>query len=64
MNAFWEEKLGGNKARDVRVTAALRAQGWRVIRVAEHYLKDQESLATTSARLADQLSALTPGKLP
>ena len=35
---FWERKLNGNRARDRRVNRALRAKGWRVMRVWEHEL--------------------------
>lgn len=33
---WWREKLSANKARDMRVTAALIAAGWEVARVWEH----------------------------
>ena len=33
--AFWQRKLAGNVARDVRVTRTLRRAGWRVIRIWE-----------------------------
>ena len=33
--AFWDDKISGNKARDKRKEAALRASGWRVERVWE-----------------------------
>ena len=31
----WRQKIEGNRARDIRVAAALRRQGWRVIRIWE-----------------------------
>lgn len=34
--AYWRNKLSGNVARDKRVNAALRSEGWKVIRVWEH----------------------------
>lgn len=34
--AYWVPKLQGNVARDLRGTAALRDQGWRVMRFWEH----------------------------
>ncbi|WP_155832203.1 very short patch repair endonuclease [Gordonia alkanivorans] len=34
--AWWLAKLQGNRARDVRATALLRAEGWRVLRFWEH----------------------------
>ncbi len=35
---FWERKLAANKARDRLVTRALRAEGWKVLRLWEHEL--------------------------
>ena len=35
---FWERKLNRNRARDRRVNRALRAEGWRVLRIWEHEL--------------------------
>ena len=35
---FWERKLNRNRARDRRVNRALRAKGWRVVRIWEHDL--------------------------
>src|SRR5690606_27887133 len=36
---FWRQKLKDNRARDRRVDAKLRAEGWRVVRIWEHELK-------------------------
>jgi DNA mismatch endonuclease (patch repair protein) len=36
--AFWRKKLSANKARDRKVNRALRAAGWRVLRIWEHEL--------------------------
>ena len=36
--AFWRRKLAANVARDRRVNRALRAAGWRVLRIWEHEL--------------------------
>lgn len=33
---YWLPKLAGNRARDDRVNAALRVQGWEVVRIWEH----------------------------
>ncbi|MBM4033684.1 MAG: DUF559 domain-containing protein [Planctomycetes bacterium] len=33
---YWHPKLLGNKRRDARVTAALRREGWLVLRIWEH----------------------------
>lgn len=34
--AFWKAKIIGNKVRDKRVTAALKRDGWSVLRLWEH----------------------------
>lgn len=34
--AYWDEKIATNKARDARVTAALKSDGWTVLRFWEH----------------------------
>jgi DNA mismatch endonuclease (patch repair protein) len=34
--AYWESKLRRNRARDQRVTEALSAEGWLVVRIWEH----------------------------
>lgn len=36
---FWDAKAERNRARDRAVAAALRARGWRVVRVWEHQLQ-------------------------
>jgi DNA mismatch endonuclease, patch repair protein len=38
--AYWQEKISRNRARDKRVDAELRAADWEVIRVWEHELAD------------------------
>lgn len=38
---FWREKIGGNQARDRRVTRQLRKLGWSVCRIWECRLKKQ-----------------------
>ncbi|MBX3478363.1 MAG: DNA mismatch endonuclease Vsr [Brevundimonas sp.] len=42
---FWRPKLEGNRARDLRDEAALRAAGWEVMTVWECQLRDRASLA-------------------
>ena len=37
---FWQQKLHRNLERDVEVNGRLRAEGWTVIRVWEHSLRD------------------------
>lgn len=41
---YWDAKVLRNRARDRAVTAALKSQGWRVLRIWEHELKDIERL--------------------
>ncbi len=41
---FWRSKIGGNIARDRRVTAQLLDQGWRVLNVWECALKGREKM--------------------
>lgn len=50
--AFWLAKLTGNKARDRRVNRALRARGWKVIRIWEHELS-RKNLPRLLKRLGD-----------
>ena len=51
---YWTAKIGRNRARDVAVTAALQAAGWRVIKVWECDLK--------RAGFADRLVAEVRGQ--
>ncbi|MBI1175684.1 MAG: DNA mismatch endonuclease Vsr [Sideroxydans sp.] len=47
---FWRSKLEGNKERDARKIAALRADKWRVLVVWECELKNREALARKLSR--------------
>jgi G:T-mismatch repair DNA endonuclease (very short patch repair protein) len=38
---FWRLKLAGHKARDQLVTRTLHGAGWRVLRISEHELAEQ-----------------------
>jgi len=42
--AFWREKLRANQRRDRLVNRTLRAQGWRVLRVWKHALKNKDAV--------------------
>jgi DNA mismatch endonuclease (patch repair protein) len=42
--SFWDEKIKGNVRRDRRVDRELRANGWIVLRIWEHTLKDDRSI--------------------
>lgn len=37
---FWRDKIDGNEARDKRNTARLQGDGWTVIRIWEHDIKN------------------------
>jgi DNA mismatch endonuclease (patch repair protein) len=53
--AYWGEKLARNVARDKRVTDALAADGWRVIRIWEH-VPPELATATVAEALDGQIS--------
>jgi DNA mismatch endonuclease, patch repair protein len=42
-NVYWSAKIEGNRRRDVRKTAALKAQGYAVMRVWEHELTESNA---------------------
>jgi DNA mismatch endonuclease, patch repair protein len=50
---FWQDKINGNVARDQRNNEALKAQGWKVIRVWEHEIKS--SLVNCVERVVESL---------
>lgn len=50
--SYWEAKIGRNRERDERITAALRVAEWRVVRVWEH-----EPIEQATARVHAALSA-------
>jgi DNA mismatch endonuclease, patch repair protein len=41
---YWEQKIAGNRNRDHEVNKALRQMGWRVLRIWESSLKDEEAV--------------------
>lgn len=41
---FWREKIKKNKQRDKRVNAALKAEGWRVLRFWEHEVRSDPAV--------------------
>lgn len=49
--AFWNEKFERNKRRDRSVTRGLRKEGWTVVRIWEHELKDQNRVAKKLEKL-------------
>lgn len=50
---FWREKLAINRRRDRKVSRVLSADGWQVVRIWEHELRDGE---TVIARVRAALS--------
>ena len=42
---YWREKIRSNRARDRKVNRALEALGWRVVRIWESSLRDEEAVA-------------------
>ena len=51
---FWTCKFDANKQRDRRVTVALRAKGWKVVRIWEHELKNgPRTMSRVQKLLAD-----------
>lgn len=55
-SVYWQAKIAHNVERDVAVTAALEAAGWRVLRVWEH-VEPYEAAATIAAVLRSRGNA-------
>jgi DNA mismatch endonuclease (patch repair protein) len=53
--AFWRKKLTANVARDRRVNRALRAAGWRVLRIWEHELKRGTRILRRGSSVAEAM---------
>lgn len=53
--SFWLAKITGNKARDRRVNRILKIQGWNVLRIWEHELRQR-----SEPRLLRRLNHLIP----
>lgn len=58
--AYWRTKIARNRARDRRADLALRAAGWRVVRVWEHSVRADAPRA--AARVARAVAR--PGPAP
>jgi DNA mismatch endonuclease (patch repair protein) len=52
---YWERKIDRNRARDREITRALKAAGWRVLRIWDHELKHEARLVR---RIRKRLNAL------
>ena len=49
---FWRKKIENNRRRDLRVTQYLRSQGWLVVRIWEHSIKQNKEKALQKILLA------------
>lgn len=47
---YWSGKFSRNKARDRRVSASLRRQGWRILRIWEHEMEKSPAAALEKVR--------------
>ena len=45
---FWKSKIERNRKRDLRITAYLRRNGWRVLRLWEHKIKKDSTKSVES----------------
>lgn len=62
---FWERKLQTNVERDVIADNTLKAEGWMVLRIWEHCLRDPQSLRAVLTSLSNHLTAWRiPAKSP
>lgn len=50
---YWDRKIRRNRDRDTNVTATLRRQGWKVLRVWEHQLDSLDTVVHRIARLLE-----------
>jgi DNA mismatch endonuclease (patch repair protein) len=60
---YWQQKIRRNRARDRRVTAELKAEGWRVVRIWEHSVRNPRALKWWLTRLETLLAAENTGDL-
>ncbi len=51
---FWREKIARNRERDSRINRVLRKDGWKVIRIWEHQIKENPTKVVE--RIKSQLS--------
>lgn len=67
--SYWSEKYKRNKARDRKISAKLRREGWKVLRIWEHEVKKTpqravEKIQTHLAALPEQRPVSRRGKRP
>ncbi len=53
---YWRQKIANNRQRDVRQRRALKKQGWQVMRIWEHELKNPQRVLTKLTRILTQFS--------
>jgi DNA mismatch endonuclease (patch repair protein) len=59
---YWQKKIEGNRARDKEITRTLKRLGWRVIRIWESALGDEEAIAARiSTATMPVCSSVQPG---
>lgn len=51
---YWSPKIARNRKRDRTVSASLKKDGWKVLRIWEHQLSRMDSVVTRVRRLADK----------
>ena len=63
-DAFWTNKIRATRIRDHRVTTELQSDGWGVLRIPEHDLRNKTSREATVDRVALFVSTHSETKLP
>jgi DNA mismatch endonuclease (patch repair protein) len=54
---YWQQKIKRNRARDRRVTAELKANGWQVLRIWEHSVSNARALKWWLTRIGTLVAA-------
>lgn len=50
---YWRSKIASNRARDIKVKTELGQRGWRVLRIWEHELKNEDSFLKRIRRVLE-----------
>ena len=53
---YWQQKIRRNRARDRRVSAELKTDGWRVVRIWEHSMSNPRALKWWLTRIETLLA--------
>ena len=61
MSQFWLDKIANNRKRDQQVTSELISQGWTVLRIPEHAIRNRPALEQTLDWLLPILRLQPPG---